>query len=467
MARQAGVMEASDHADPDVPGRSRRRDPAARRGAGRPAEARVSRPRRKTRLCVDGPGPGLRRRLRIAAEGPSPRARPPGRVGARRRAGDPVGEPAGRRSGRGPDANDVRARLGHLHGPGRVGASGTSESVANPGGRRRERGLPFEETDPLDSRESRARNSAHGRADISRRPPRDVRGRGRRPHARRRERGSRAHASRGDVRRRAARGGRAAISRREGQRAGGRARRARRLAAHVRRRAVGRDDVPVLFEERKKPLLGPKRLLVPDRLAAVFGGSRQRRRADGSGGHATHCRSSTSCKAARRNSGSSVSRRRFGTTAEGGSESADAVAGAGFRTGAAPRRRGVVLLLGSDAADSSRLPAAGVRRYLEEIRVPFEAWNLASNDRPDWPGAQRVTTPGDLYDALLALRRRIACQSIAWVEADFRTASSAARAPDPALLRLPGRRDTVAPAETPSGGVTRHTLEKVRSAPTH
>ncbi len=220
------------------------------------------------------------------------------------------------------------------------------------------------------------------------------------------------------------------------------------------------------FEERKKPLLGPKRLLVPDRLAGVFGGP-------GNVVALTGVAASDTLPEFDLLQGGSPEfwlQRLAATLRDHGGgriRIADAVAGAGFRTGAAPRRRGVVLLLGSDAADSSRLPAAGVRRYLEEIRVPFEAWNLASNDRPDWPGAQRVTTPGDLYDALLALRRRIACQSIAWVEADFRTASSAARAPDPALLRLPDAATPIAPAETPSGGVTRHTLEKVRSAPTH
>jgi len=102
-----------------------------------------------------------------------------------------------------------------------------------------------------------------------------------------------------------------------------------------------------------------------------------------------------------------------------------------------------------------------VRRYLDEVRVPFEAWNLTPIDRPDWPGARRVATPADFYDALVALRRRISCQSIAWVETDFRTASVAARAADPALMRLPDAPTPVVPAEAPSDDITR-TLEKIR-----
>lgn len=148
--------------------------------------------------------------------------------------------------------------------------------------------------------------------------------------------------------------------------------------------------------------------------------------------------------------------------AKSGTRTTDAVAATGFHAGAAPRRRAVVLLLGSRPNDSSLLPAAGVRRYLDEVRVPFETWSLAAGERPDWPGARRVPTPRDLYDALLALRRRISCQSVAWVEADFRTASAAARASDPALMRLPDAPPPALPVETPSDDVTRRTLEKVR-----
>lgn len=191
-----------------------------------------------------------------------------------------------------------------------------------------------------------------------------------------------------------------------------------------------------LFEERKAPLIGSKRIIVPDRIASVFGGA----------GNVVALTGVVAGAALQEfdllQAGSPelwVERLVAALRdAEGGRvRTADAVAATGFHVGAAPRRRAVVLLLGSDGADSSRLPAAGVRRYLEEIRVPFEAWNLGPDERAEWAGARRVATPGDLYDVLLALRRRISCQSIAWVEASFRAASAAARAPDPALKRLP------------------------------
>ena len=215
------------------------------------------------------------------------------------------------------------------------------------------------------------------------------------------------------------------------------------------------------FEERKTRLIGPKRLLVPDRVSGVFGGK---------GGL-----EGLTCVAADGDLpeidllqvGSpefwvermAAALRRRGAA---GIRAADAVAAAGFHAGAAPRRRAVVLLLGAGNVDSSVLPARSVPKYLDEIRVPFEAWNLANDEKTDWPGARRVATPDDIYEALIALRRRVACQSLAWIEADFRVASAAARGADPALKRLPETPPPVVPHVTPSDGVTRGTLEKVR-----
>jgi len=84
-------------------------------------------------------------------------------------------------------------------------------------------------------------------------------------------------------------------------------------------------------------------------------------------------------------------------------------------------------------------------------------------DRPDWPGAFRVSLPEDFYEALVALRRRVACQAIAWVESDFRAASAAARSADSALKYLPETPASAMPLATPSDDVTKRTLEKVRS----
>jgi hypothetical protein len=222
------------------------------------------------------------------------------------------------------------------------------------------------------------------------------------------------------------------------------------------------ETLRVWFEEKKAPLIGPKRILVPDSIAGAFGGAGNVVALTGvvAGGALQEF---DLLQAGSPNLWVERLAAALRGAVKSGARTADAAAATGFHAGAAPRKRAVVLLLGNVSMDASVLPAAGVRRYLGEVRVPFEAWNLTPIDRPDWPGARRVATPADLYDSLVALRRRISCQSIAWVEADFRTASAAARAADPALMRIPDAPTPVVPAEEPSDDVTRRTLEKVRA----
>lgn len=110
-----------------------------------------------------------------------------------------------------------------------------------------------------------------------------------------------------------------------------------------------------------------------------------------------------------------------------GLRAADAVAVAAFHAGAAPRRRAVVLLLGGAGLDTSRLGAADVRRYAAEVGVPLEVWRLDSAERADWPSDRVIATAQGFEEALLQLRRRISCQGVAWVEADYRAATAAAR----------------------------------------
>ncbi len=110
-----------------------------------------------------------------------------------------------------------------------------------------------------------------------------------------------------------------------------------------------------------------------------------------------------------------------------GLRTVDAVAAAAWRSGASPRRRAVVLLLGDPGVDTSRLPLEGVRRFAAEIFVPLEVWRLGDRDRPEWKPDRVIATPADFEDALAKLRVRIACEGIAWVEADYRAAAAAAR----------------------------------------
>jgi hypothetical protein len=225
-------------------------------------------------------------------------------------------------------------------------------------------------------------------------------------------------------------------------------------------------EAPGWFEEKKTPLIGPGRLLVPDRVSGVFGGS-------GSVVGVTGVVAAEALRESDLLQGGSpelwverlVAALRSGK--RGPIRTADAVAAAGFRNGAAPRRRAVILLLGDTVPDSSVLPLGGVRNYLDEVRVPFEAWNLGADERPEWQGARRIGAVEDLYDALIDLRLRVTCQAVVWLEADFlsasASASAAARGAGPALKRLPDTSAPVLPVVTPSDDVTRRTLERVRT----
>lgn len=215
------------------------------------------------------------------------------------------------------------------------------------------------------------------------------------------------------------------------------------------------------FEEKKTPLIGPGRILVPDRVSGAFGGS----------GNVVGVTGVVAAEALREfdllQGGSPelwVERLVAGlrSVKRGPIRTADGVAAAGFRTGAAPRRRAVILLLGNAVPDSSALSAGDVRNYLDEVRVPFEAWNLGADERPEWQGARRIGTAEDLYGALIDLRLRVACQAVVWLEADFLSASAAARGAGPALRRLPEMSPPVLPVVTPNDDVSKRTLEKVR-----
>jgi hypothetical protein len=109
-----------------------------------------------------------------------------------------------------------------------------------------------------------------------------------------------------------------------------------------------------------------------------------------------------------------------------GLRTADAVAAAAFHAGAAPHRRAVVLLLGGPGLDTSRLPVAGVRRYAAEVGVPLAVWRLDPAPRPEWTSERVLETAPAFEEALLALRKRVSCQGVAWVEADYRRATGAA-----------------------------------------
>lgn len=96
---------------------------------------------------------------------------------------------------------------------------------------------------------------------------------------------------------------------------------------------------------------------------------------------------------------------------------ADAVAAAGYSLGAAPRCRGVVLVLsGFDRPNASSFSAAQARAYLSEAMVPLVVWRVGNVEAPEWPDGPRLATKGDLLEALKKLRSQIDRQRIVWIE---------------------------------------------------
>jgi hypothetical protein len=97
---------------------------------------------------------------------------------------------------------------------------------------------------------------------------------------------------------------------------------------------------------------------------------------------------------------------------------ADAVATAGLVAGAAPRRRAVVLVLGSGrTADASRFSIEQVRSYLAEVGVPLQVIRTAPVRNDGWPPGREASTLDGFADALEGVRGRIDAQCIGWFPA--------------------------------------------------
>ena len=103
---------------------------------------------------------------------------------------------------------------------------------------------------------------------------------------------------------------------------------------------------------------------------------------------------------------------------EKGQRLADAVAVAGLRAAAGNRRRAVVLILGSDLAETSLHSPAATLAFLEKLGVPFEIWTVdpAATQQGPWRSARDVSDLRKLRRAVSDLEKRLARQSIVWVE---------------------------------------------------
>lgn len=94
----------------------------------------------------------------------------------------------------------------------------------------------------------------------------------------------------------------------------------------------------------------------------------------------------------------------------------DAVAVAGMNSLTRNRRRAVVLILGRDPADSSRLSPETVRSYLRSVRVPLYVWSPYEQPHSHWGEVRDISNMGKLRSAVSELARDVERQRIIWFE---------------------------------------------------
>ena len=93
---------------------------------------------------------------------------------------------------------------------------------------------------------------------------------------------------------------------------------------------------------------------------------------------------------------------------------ADAVAVAGMNTLTRNRRRAVVLILGQESEDGSRLSPPIVRRYLERLRVPLLVWSPFEQPDSAWGPVRLISSQGGLRSAVSGLADTVQRQRIIW-----------------------------------------------------
>lgn len=107
---------------------------------------------------------------------------------------------------------------------------------------------------------------------------------------------------------------------------------------------------------------------------------------------------------------------------KGRAQVADAVAAAAVQRLATGRRGAVVLVIGQGAArDHSSLSPATVRRYCETIGVPLYIWSFVGATaelQERWGDVVDISGVSTFSDAVVALRRDLDSQRIAWLPLD-------------------------------------------------
>jgi len=97
---------------------------------------------------------------------------------------------------------------------------------------------------------------------------------------------------------------------------------------------------------------------------------------------------------------------------------ADAVAVAGIQALAASRPRAVVLVVGENSSDASRLEPKQVREYLNAAGVPLYVWLLSGNHER-WTEAEDISTPHGFSNAFEKLQRDLESQRVVWLRGNF------------------------------------------------
>jgi len=116
---------------------------------------------------------------------------------------------------------------------------------------------------------------------------------------------------------------------------------------------------------------------------------------------------------------------------EGDLRLADAVAASGLVAAAGPRRRAIVLILGTHAErDASLFTPAQARAYLEQIGVPLQVLRIGKARDDGWPQGDRILTMRDFAEALERLKARIDRQCVAWFRGDLPLDAIAANLPE-------------------------------------
>ena len=113
----------------------------------------------------------------------------------------------------------------------------------------------------------------------------------------------------------------------------------------------------------------------------------------------------------------SLEKARFSNLEFGYRRPADAVALAGLRAAAGNQRRVVLLLLGSSQDDASSYPAADVRRFLSELRVPLVVFDMGNGSAAAerWRPTENISDAKRWLSSVRWLRDDLDDQRVVWI----------------------------------------------------